>query len=294
MFLNYTVKKQEKINLILKNELQISSRLLYKLIKNKLVYLDGKTIDTRTLANVNDTITIDLNYNEENSNIVATKIDLNIIYEDEAFIVLNKPSGIAVHPSILHFEDTLSNGIKYHFDQINLHKKIRPVNRLDFYTSGLIVFAKNEYIQESLIKQMKEKIFKKEYLALVHGNFTKKQGIINKPIARKENSIIERCISENGKPSITHFKVVQEYEGFSLVKCILETGRTHQIRVHMSSIGHPLVGDTLYSSKTEPFTGQALSCIKLQFNHPISNTPLTFTQHSLGFQSYLSSLKQNE
>ena len=123
MFLNYTVKKQEKINLILKNELQISSRLLYKLIKNKLVYLDGKAVDTRILANVNDTITIDLNYNEENSNIVATKIDLNIIYEDEAFIVLNKPSGIAVHPSILHFEDTLSNGVKYHFDQINYTKK---------------------------------------------------------------------------------------------------------------------------------------------------------------------------
>ena len=101
-------------------------------------------------------------------------------------------------------------------------------------------------------------------------------------------------LKEERNGQIVINEVVQENEGFSLVKCILETGRTHQIRVHMSSIGHPLVGDTLYSSKSEPFTGQALSCIKLQFNHPISNTPLTFTQHSLGFQSYLSSLKQNE
>ena len=171
MDLTYKVDTENlTINNILKNKLHISSRLFNKLIKNHLVTCNGIVCDTRNKVNIGDIITVHLDYEENNSNIISTKMDLNIIYEDEHMIIINKPSGIAVHPSILHFEDTLSNGIKFYFDKIGLHKKIRPVNRLDFDTSGLIIFAKNEYIQECLINQMNEHIFKKEYFAIVTRN----------------------------------------------------------------------------------------------------------------------------
>ena len=278
MNLVYKVEQSNlSINNILKNELNISNRLLFKLINNKLVYKNDNLCDTRDIAQFGDIIKINLNYEEDNSNIIPTKMDLNIIYEDESLLILNKPKGIAVHPSILHFEDTLSNGVKYYFDEIDLHKKIRPVNRLDLNTSGLIVFAKNEYIQESLIKQMSNNTFKKEYLAIVTGYLENKIGTIKRSIARKEGSIIERCISENGKPAITYYEVLEEFDNFSLVKCILKTGRTHQIRVHFASIGHPLLGDELYGEKSIFLCGHSLICNKLSFIHPITNDQLEFT-----------------
>lgn len=143
-----------------------------------------------------DKISFLIDFEEDNSNIFPTKMDLQIIYEDDAFIVINKPSNIPVHPSMLHYENSLSNGLKYYFDSIRLKKKIRPVNRLDKDTSGIVIFAKNEYVQEALIKQMKSKTFKKEYFAICDGSFSSDlySGTINAPIARKENSIIERCI----------------------------------------------------------------------------------------------------
>lgn len=284
MVLYYKVEKDNQIiNNILKQNLNISSRLFGKLVNNKLIKVNNQTCDTRNVVHINDIISIDFNYPEDNSNIVATKMNLNIIYEDEAFIVINKPAGIAVHPSFSHFNDTLSNGLKFYFDEINLHKKIRPVNRLDLNTSGLIIFAKNEYIQESLIRQMNNNTFKKEYLAIVCGKLSNKKGTINKPISRKENSIIERCISTDGKKAITHFEVIKEYDSFSLVKCILETGRTHQIRVHFTSINHPLLGDDLYGSKSDLINGQALACYKLSFYHPINKNYISFKLNDCPF-----------
>lgn len=277
MFLKYKViENNQTINQILKNKLHISSRLLYKLINKKVIYLNDKVCDTRNLVNTGDIITIDLSYIEDNSNIVPTKMDLNIIYEDAAMLVLNKPSGISTHPSMLHFEDSLSNGVKYYFDSIDLHKKIRPVNRLDLHTSGLIIFAKNEYIQECLIKQMENNSFKKEYHAIINGHLENKKGTIDKPIARKQNSIIERCIDKNGKRAITHYEIIKKFNNCSLVKCTLETGRTHQIRVHFASINHPLLGDSLYGEKSDWIDGQALMCTKLSFIHPISNKKIEF------------------
>lgn len=285
MILNYKVEKESQtVNNILKQNLDISSRLFSKLINNKLVKVNGQIFDTRNIVHKNDIISIDLNYPEDNSNIIPTNMNLNIIYEDDSFIILNKPAGIAVHPSFSHFNDTLSNGLKFYFDKINLHKKIRPVNRLDLNTSGLIIFAKNEYVQETLIKQMNNKTLKKEYLAVVCGKLSLKKGTINKPIARKENSIIERCISNNGKQAITHFEVLQEYDTFSLIKCVLETGRTHQIRVHFASINHPLLGDDLYGSKSDLIDGQALACYKLSFYHTISKNYLSFKLNDCPFE----------
>ena len=277
MILKYIVtKNNETINQILKSKLHISSRLLYKLINKKVIYLNNQICDTRNIANKGDLLSVDLSYDEDNSNVVPTKMNLNIVFEDDAILVLNKPAGISTHPSMLHFEDSLSNGVKYYFDSIGLHKKIRPVNRLDLHTSGLIIFAKNEYIQECLIKQMENNSFKKEYHAIVVGHLENKKGTIDKPIARKENSIIERCIDENGKRAVTHYEVIKEFDNSSLVKCTLETGRTHQIRVHFASIGHPLLGDSLYGEKSDFIDGQALSCTKLSFIHPVSDKKIVF------------------
>lgn len=277
MQLKYIVESNKfSINQILQNELNISSRLLYKLIKNARILLNNSTCDSRNFANIGDVLTLDFNYEEDNSNIVPTQMNLDIIYEDEWFLIVNKPAGIAVHPSILHYSDSLCNGIRFYFDSIVLKKKIRPVNRLDLNTSGLVVFAKCEYIQECLISQMKNNLFKKEYLAFCEGIFENKSGTIDLPIARKDNSIIERCVSKNGQPSITHYEVLKEFNNYSLVKCILETGRTHQIRVHMSAISHPLIGDSLYGSIYDFIDRQALHCYKLHFVHPITKMFMNF------------------
>ena len=277
MILKYKITEpNQTINQILKTKLHISSRLLYKLINKKSIYLNDKVCDTRNMANIGDRISVDLSYNEDNSNIVPTKMDLDIIYEDEAMLILNKHSGISTHPSILHYENSLSNGVKYYFEKNGIKKKIRPVNRLDKDTSGLVIFAKNEYIQECLIKQMENNSFKKEYHAIVMGHLEIKKSTIDKPIARKQNSIIERCIDENGKRAVTHYEVIKEFENYSLVNCILETGRTHQIRVHFASIGHPLLGDSLYGEKSNLVDGQALTCTKLSFIHPVSKKNVEF------------------
>lgn len=272
MNLNYKVKNNnQSINQILQSELKISSRLLYKLIKKQKILLNNVPCNTNTIPNKDDIISIDFNYPEDNSNIIESKMDLDIKYEDEWLLIVNKPAGIAIHPSILHYNDSLCNGIKYYFNTINLNKKIRPVNRLDRDTSGLVIFAKCEYIQECLIKQMQEKSFKKTYLCVCDGIFEKKEDTINLPIARKPNSIIERYVHPSGQNSITHYKVLKEKDNKSVVQCILETGRTHQIRVHMSYINNPLIGDDLYGNKSDLIDRQALHCYKLEFTHPITN-----------------------
>ena len=277
MKLNYTIKTNNStINQILQNELKISSKLLHKLITKNKITLNNNPCDTRNTAKTGDILTINFNYEENTTNITPTKMNLKIIYEDNWLLIVNKPSGTATHPSILHQTNTLSNGIKHHFNNIKLNKKIRPVNRLDLNTTGLIIFAKCEYIQECLITQMKEKNFKKEYLAICNGIIKEKSGTINLPIARKENSIIERCISKNGQTAITHYRVLKEYNNYSLIKCSLETGRTHQIRIHLSAIGHPLIGDSLYGTISDYIDRQALHCFKLSFLHPITKKIMDF------------------
>lgn len=273
MKLEYLVsnKLYKNINDILSIEFKISTRLRNKLIKYKQIFLNGKNVDSRTTINIGDKLVVNFNYEEDNSNILPKKLPLDIIYEDEWLLVINKSAGIAVHPSILHYDDSLSNAVRYYFDQIGLKKKIRPVNRLDLNTSGIVAFAKCEYIQECLSLQMRNAIFKKEYLCLVQGFLDKKEGVINLPIARKDESIIERCINSNGKESITHYKVLEEFKNYSLVMCNLQTGRTHQIRVHMQAIGHPLIGDTLYGESSNFISRQALHSYKIYFIHPITN-----------------------
>ena len=187
MILKY-IKNDSKYNTIrdvIKNEFQISSRLLTLLRKDKRIVLNNNPTYVDKTINLNDIVIIDLDFIEDNANIVATKINLDIIYEDECYLVIDKPAGIAIHPSCMHYDTSLANGVKYYFDSINLKRKIRPVNRLDKDTSGLVVFAKNQYIQECLVKQMTNGVFKKEYIAILEGYLDKKCGIINAAIRKK-------------------------------------------------------------------------------------------------------------
>ena len=266
---NYTNIRQ-----VLKNEFNMSNRLITKLKQNKLISLNGnETFLDKSLA-INDVVSCNLDYDEEYKNIIPVKMDLNILYEDDSFLIINKPVGIAVHPSILHYNNSLSNGIKYYFDSIGLKKKIRPVNRLDKDTTGIVIFAKNEYIQECLVKQMQSNKFHKEYIALLTGNLNKNNGKIEAPISRKENSIIERCINPNGEYALTYYELIKNYTDFCLVKFILKTGRTHQIRIHSKYIGNPILGDTLYGIPSELINRQALHCYKLRFIHPMTKKGL--------------------
>lgn len=279
MELIYKVKENDNyitINNLITEEFKISTRLRTKLIRNNNIHLNGTNCDTRSNLKTGDIITIDLNYEEDNSNIIPTKMDLEIIYEDEWMIVINKPAGIPIHPSLLHYNDSLSNGIKYYFDSIRLHKKIRPVNRLDLNTSGVVIFAKCEYIQECFSKQMAENLFEKIYLCIIENELEQNKGTINLPISRKKGSIIEREVNPNGQNSITHYKVLEKFQDYSFVECKLETGRTHQIRVHMSNIGHPLLGDTLYGRPSKLISRQALHSYKIKCTHPITNKTTLF------------------
>lgn len=279
MKLSYKVinSNYETVKQILKLEFNMSDRLILRLKNNQKIFVNNQLVFINHKINLNDIVTVLIDFEEDNSNIVPTKMELNIVYEDECMLILNKPAGTAIHPSCMHFDSSLSNGVKYYFDSIRLKKKIRPVNRLDKDTSGLVIFAKNEYIQECLVNQMKSKLFKKEYIAILNGILNNSKGTINAPIGREKNSIIKRCICENGDISITHYEVIKILKNnMCAVKFILETGRTHQIRVHSAYIGHPIVGDTLYGNSSDLIFRQALHSYRIEFFHPILKEKMIF------------------
>lgn len=277
MNLTYIVKDEQKrtVKQILKEEFEISDRLLLKLKNTQNIFINNTKTPVNTVLQKMDTLQISLDTKEDNSNIVPTNIPLSILYEDDSMLILDKPAGIAVHPSFSHYDTSLSNGVRYYFDTIGLKKKIRPVNRLDKDTSGIVIFAKNEYIQECLAKQMKQHQFKKQYIALVEGKLKQRATKLTFPIARKTSSIIERCVASTGETAITRYYVIREWETMSLLSISLETGKTHQIRVHMAHIGHPIVGDTLYGTESKSISRQALHACKVDFIHPITKQKMS-------------------
>ncbi len=210
------------------------------------------------------------------------KLELNIIYEDKDLIVLNKPQGVVVHPAPGNYSGTLVNGLLYHCKDLSgINGVIRPgiVHRIDKDTSGILVIAKNDEAHNALAEQFKEHSIKREYYALVEGKFNNIEGTIDKPLGRNKKDRLKMAIVEDGKRAVTHYKVLEQYNNnTSLIKCILETGRTHQIRVHMASIGHPLVGDPLYGNKKQKFklNGQVLHAKTLGFIHPTSKEYMEF------------------
>ena len=216
-------------------------------------------------------------------NVCPEKMNLDILYEDEDVLVVNKDKGVVVHPAPGNYTGTLVNGILYHCTDLSgINGVIRPgiVHRIDKDASGVLVIAKNDEAHNGLAEQFKEHSIKREYYALVEGKFSNPKGTIDKPISRDKKERIKMAINSDGKRAVTHYEVLEQYDkGVSLVKCTLETGRTHQIRVHMASIGHPLVGDLVYGYKRQKFNieGQALHAKVLGFIHPRTKKYIEFT-----------------
>ena len=257
----------------------LSRTRIKELIKSKNILVNNHLEKVSYKVNLEDQIKVTVPPKEP-LNVESENIPLDIIYEDNDVIVVNKPQGMVVHPAAGHPDHTLVNALLYHTrDLASSTEGFRPgiVHRIDKDTSGLLMIAKNAKARESLEHQLATKTNKRLYLAIVHGNFGEESGTINAPIGRNPHDRKKMGVVETGKEAITHFKVLEQFKNYSLIQCQLETGRTHQIRVHLSYIGHPVAGDPLYGPrKTLNGNGQFLHAQVLGFKHPSSGKWLEF------------------
>ncbi len=256
--------------------LNISRSKIQKLIDSNNIKVNGKDIKNSYIVRVDDEIIV--NDIIENNEILPEKMDLDIVYEDEYLLVVNKPSGMVVHPSLGHYTNTLVNGLMYYTSLSN--DKIRPgiVHRIDKDTSGLLLVAKNDDVHLYLSEEIKKRKVNRKYIALVHGVIKNDSGTIDAPIGRDLFDRKKMAVTDiNSKDAITHFKVLDRYKDSTLIECVLETGRTHQIRVHMNYIGYPIVNDPLYGRKKiiNDF-GQMLHAKSIGFVHPIKEKYMEF------------------
>ncbi|QNQ82281.1 RluA family pseudouridine synthase [Lactobacillus sp. PV012] len=270
-----------RLDKVLSKEIEKLSRTqVQELIDNNNILVNSKKEKASYKVKSGDQIEVVISQKEP-LNLEPEDLHLDIIYEDDDVIVVNKPQGMVVHPAAGHPNHTLVNGLLYHTkDLADSEEGFRPgiVHRIDKDTSGLLMVAKNDHARQSLEKQLASKTNKREYLALVHGNFKTKSGKIDAPIGRNPNNRKQMAINPNGKNAVTHFEVLEQFKDYALVKCILETGRTHQIRVHMKYIGHPLAGDPVYGpKKTLKGNGQFLHAKTLGFYQPTSDKWLEFS-----------------
>ncbi len=224
-----------------------------------------------------DELTVTLLEEQPSENIVQVPMELDIVYEDEDLLVINKSADVPVHPSIHNFDNTLANGLAYYYGSRGEAFVYRCITRLDRDTTGLLIVAKNMLSGALLSEMGKRREIHREYLAIVTGK-TEAEGTIDAPIARKEDSVLERCVDYvHGERAVTHYRTLEYRDGYSLVRLKLETGRTHQIRVHMKHIGHPLTGDFLYNPDYRLLPHQALHSCYLAFLHPVTGKRMEFT-----------------
>lgn len=265
-------EKYEGISIreFLKEELELSTRLIRSAALEQRILVNNEPVRMRFRLHCGDEVVVKLQ-RKESQNINPEKMDIDIVYEDSDIIVLNKQPYMVVHPTKSYQSGTLANGVLYYFKETGQDCIVRLVSRLDMNTSGLIIVAKNQFAHMALSREMKENNLEKRYLAVVHGHLEEMEGTIDLPIYRPEGEEfgIKRIVDERGQRSITHYKVVERFKDGDLVECLLETGRTHQIRVHLSALGHPIYGDELYGvEEKELIPRQALHAYGLDFKSP--------------------------
>ena len=242
------------------------------------ITVDGKRVTVRHRAAAGEVLSVRLTDPSSAEQPVPTEGELDIVYEDEDMVVVNKAPGVLVHPSHGHFDDTVGNFLMWHFLQNGEESGFHPVHRLDKGTSGLLVVAKHPHAQEKLKNQLHSGDFRRFYLAICEGKLPSEEGVIDAPIGLAEDSAVRRTVREDGQNARTHYRTLHERDGRSLVKVELDTGRTHQIRVHMAHIGHPLTGDFLYGTEDRALiTRPALHSWQLEIRHPITGKILRFT-----------------
>lgn len=272
-----TDKEQDmKLRDYLKKVAKLSTRLTKGAALQGRIEVNNKRAKLNHVLKTDDIITFEVT-KEESQNIEPEKMDLDIVYEDTDIIVINKPPKMVVHPTKSYPKGTLANGILYYFKEKGENCIVRLVSRLDMDTSGLIIVAKNQFSHMALARDMQSDIFEKSYLAVVHGKFEETKGTIDLPIYRPTDDSIKRTVDDRGQKSVTHYNVMEEFQSGSLLKLTLETGRTHQIRVHLSHIGHPIYGDCLYGMEEDNvlINRQALHAYRLSFPHPRTGEVMT-------------------
>ncbi len=259
----------------------VSRSYIQKLIKDGHVEVDGKPLKKKNVR-LEEDMEVRITVPEpEILKVEPEDIPVEIVYEDECLMIVNKPQGMVVHPAPGNYSGTLVNALMFHAENLSsINGVIRPgiVHRIDKDTSGILMIAKDNNAHNSLAHQLKEKTTKRVYVAIVHGRLKEEQGHINAPIARNPKDRLKMAVVMGGKEAVTHYKVIKAYKNYSIVELRLETGRTHQIRVHMAYIGHPLLGDPVYGKKNEKIKhdGQLLHAKLLGFNHPRTGDYMEF------------------
>lgn len=281
-----------RIDKYLASKTDFSRETITKMIAEEYILVNGKSIKASYKVKVGDVILIKDGFVKE-MNLEATKMDIDIVYEDEYLMVINKDSGVVVHPGAGNSNDTLVNGLLYYNKTLSKGEEFRPgiVHRLDKDTSGLMIVAKDDKAHELLADDFKNKRIHREYIALLDGVFPQKKAIIDAPIGRSKQYFDKMEVCKDGKKAITNLEVIKKYKDYTLVKLVLETGRTHQIRVHLAYIGYPVHNDPVYSNKVCTDFGQFLHSAYLKFKHPITGEVLEFNSKlPEEFQTFIDNL----
>ena len=275
--MKYQVKENDiRLDIFLTDVLDVSRSQVTKMIKAKEILVNDKIVKAGFMLKNGDEVTVN---HTEVDGVVPEKMDLDIVYEDDDVIVVNKANGVVVHPGAGNHSGTLVNGLLYHTKLSDVNGDERPgiVHRIDAYTTGLLMVAKNNKAHEILAEELALKKTYRKYVALVWGVITSDSGEIDAPIGRSKNDRKKMSIRADGKEAVTHFKVLKRYEKATLIELRLETGRTHQIRVHMDYIGHPVVNDPVYGNrKLFDDSGQCLHAKELGFVHPRTGEYMQF------------------
>jgi 23S rRNA pseudouridine1911/1915/1917 synthase len=265
-----------KVDTLLKKHLFLSGTVVRRIkwLEDGIL-VDGQRVNTRFCPREGQVLSVRLSDPERRSGILSAPGPLNIVYEDQDILVLNKAAGISIHPGPGHYSDTLGNFILHYYDQQEIEADFHPIHRLDRGTSGLMVVAKHPHAQEVLKNQLHTPAFRRGYLAVCEGIPEPASGTVDAPLGPKPGSLVEQMVREDGKPARTHYEVLSVHDGRALLRLVLDTGRTHQIRVHMAHLGHPLTGDFLYGTEDPDLIPRpALHSAELSFLHPINGDRL--------------------